>query len=223
MKKTIFISDFDGTISGEDFYRLMIDKYVPDGEEKYQQWREEKIKDIDFLGYVFNNIKQEQNIIDDEAKKIPVDKSLKNFVEFINKNNGKFIILSAGSKYYIDIVLKELDLDVEVYSNISEYKEQGLYYNIDKEHEFYSERYGIDKKKVVESLIKDYDLSFYAGDSMPDYAPSLLTNMIFSKAKLTEELNKNDIKNEPFKTFNDIKSYLIKEYNFTEWGTNYEE
>ncbi len=214
MKKIIFISDFDGTISNEDFYRLMIDKYVPDGEEKYQLWREEKIKDIDFLGYVFNNIKQEQDIIDEEAKKIPVDKSLKEFVEFIARNNGEFIILSAGSKYYIDLVLKELGVDVKVYSNISEYKDKGLYYNIDKQHEFYSERYGIDKKKVVESLIKNYDLSFYAGDSMPDYAPSLLTDMIFSKARLTEELNKNNVKNEPFKTFDDIKEYLVKEYNF---------
>ncbi len=214
MKKTIFISDFDGTISSEDFYRLMIDKYVPSGEEKYNQWRKEEIKDIDFLGYVFSNIMQEQSIIDEEARKIPVDNTLKEFVEFIRKNNGEFVILSAGSKYYIDIILKELGIDVMVYSNISEYKDKGIYYKLDKEHEFYSDRYGIDKRKVVESLIKDYDMSFYAGDSMPDYAPSLLTDMIFSKAKLTEELNKNNVKNEPFKTFDDIKEYLIKEFNF---------
>ncbi len=214
MKKTIFISDFDGTISNEDFYRLMMDKYVPGSEEKYDLWREEKIKDIDFLGYVFENINQEQNIIDEEARNISIDLSLKDFVEFIRKNNGEFVILSAGSKYYIDLVLEKVGVDVKVYSNLSEYKDKGLYYNLDKEHEFYSERYGIDKKKVTESLIKDYDLSFYAGDSMPDYQASLLTNMVFSKAKLTEELNNNKIDNVPFKTFEDVKEYLIKEHNF---------
>lgn len=211
MKKFLFISDFDGTISKEDFYKMMSDKYVPSGNEMYSSWQNGEILDIDYLAHIFNNINQPKEIIDKEAKDIPIDESLADFINFVESSGGKFVILSAGATYYIEKVLEKRNINVDVYSNKSEYKDNGIYYTISKDDEFYHERYGIEKAKVVEHLkSKDkYDFVCYAGDSMPDYAPSILCDYIFSKAKLHEELTKNNIDNIKFTSFEkEVKSKL---------------
>ncbi|MBJ7885707.1 2,3-diketo-5-methylthio-1-phosphopentane phosphatase, partial [Bacillaceae bacterium HSR45] len=66
MKKWAFVSDFDGTISKQDFYWMVIDKYFPEGRELFKKWKSGELKDIEFLGTVFASINQsEQKIIDD--------------------------------------------------------------------------------------------------------------------------------------------------------------
>lgn len=49
MKKWAFVSDFDGTISKQDFYWMVIDKYFPEGRELFKKWKSGELKDIEFL------------------------------------------------------------------------------------------------------------------------------------------------------------------------------
>lgn len=213
MKDFVFISDFDGTISRKDFYWEMIDKYMKEeGNKKYKEWQEEKIKDIDFLGYIFKNINQEQEIIHKDILEIEIDPYLKDFIDYINDKNGDFIILSAGSSYYINIILEHLKLqNVTVYSNKAIYKDRGLHYDIDPTYEFYSERYGIDKKKVVEHLKTKYKTLYYAGDSMPDFEASLICDKRFATGKLIDIFNHRDLNYYAFNSFKDIKKIINEE------------
>ena len=70
MKKFIFVSDFDGTLTEKDFYKIIMEEYLKEDCKKlYNDWRNKKIKDIDYLGYVFKSIgRNEKEILEDFRK-----------------------------------------------------------------------------------------------------------------------------------------------------------
>ncbi|WP_252187759.1 MtnX-like HAD-IB family phosphatase [Anaeromonas frigoriresistens] len=210
MKKFVFISDFDGTITKKDFYWHIIDKYMKEeGNNKYLEWKAGKLKDIDFLGHVFKNIDREENEIKKDILELEIDTYLHQFINFIQRRDGEFVILSAGASYYIETILEYFKLDdITIYSNKAIYKEKGLHYDVDPNHKYYSERYGIDKKKVVEDLKTKYKRVYYAGDSMPDYEPSLICDLRFATGKLIDIFKERDIEFHEFESFKDIEDIL---------------
>lgn len=211
MKKDfVFVSDFDGTISHKDFYWYIIDNYLQEkGMEQYDRWRDEQIKDIEFLGYIFENIGRTEEEIIEDIKSMEIDAFLKEFVEYIKERKGDFVILSAGSSYYINIILEHLGIEnVTVYSNKAVFKEKGLYFDIEPTDKFYSERYGLDKKKVVKHLKEQYDLVYYAGDSEPDFEPSLVSDVRFARGQLIPLFEQNGVEFYPFENFQRIKKII---------------
>ncbi|MTI71017.1 MAG: HAD-IB family phosphatase [Firmicutes bacterium] len=207
----VFISDFDGTITKKDFYWHIIDMYLEkEGNDKYKKWQRGEMKDIDFLSYIFKNIGQDEEQIYKDIIKMKIDPYLKDFIDFIHSKNGDFIVLSAGTRYYIDILFEHLSLqDITVYSNKAVYKDKGIHFDIDPTDKFYSERYGIDKKKVVKYLKSKYNKTFYAGDSMPDYEPSLLCDERFATNKLISIFKEKGVNFHSFNSFKDIE-YILK-------------
>lgn len=216
MKKDfVFISDFDGTISKKDFYWHIIDKYMKaEGEKLYIRWKKGEFKDIEFLNTIFQSIGQDEKQIYNDIIEVPMDSYINTFIDFIHRINGDFIIVSAGSLYYINILLKYYEIeDISVYSNQGLYKDKGIHLEIDPSYEFYSERYGLDKKKVVECLRKKYSRLYYAGDSSPDYEASLLCDYRFAKGKLIQMYERNNIEYIPFDSFKDIRKVLEEDLN----------
>ena len=59
MKDFAFISDFDGTLTKKDFYKILSDTYL---KEKFpplfKAWKNGEMKDREYLSYVFNNVKR---------------------------------------------------------------------------------------------------------------------------------------------------------------------
>lgn len=209
-KDFIFISDFDGTISKKDFYWHVIDKYMKqEGSERYKEWQKGKIKDVDFLGHVFKNIGQEEHQIHKDIIEMEIDPYLKEFIKYLHSRNGDFVVLSAGADYYIKLLFEHLEIhNITIYSNRAIYKDKGIHFDIDSNYEFYSERYGIDKKKVVQNLKSKYSKTIYAGDSMPDLEPSLICDERFATGRLKGFLKEEEVNFYPFDGFEDIKRIL---------------
>ncbi|MFL0250055.1 MtnX-like HAD-IB family phosphatase [Clostridium neuense] len=214
MKKFIFVSDFDGTLTEKDFYKIIMEEYLKEDCKKlYNDWINKKIKDIDYLGYVFKNIGRNEEEIFEDIMKISLDPFAKEFIENIKANGGDFAVVSAGTSYYIDRMFENKGIkDVKVYSNKGVFKANGIHFELDKTNEFYSDIYGIDKGKVVKKLKESYDFVFYAGDSEPDLNAALIADVVFAKSslqKLLEERNKKYFQFENFKEIWDkVKGYL---------------
>lgn len=206
MKKFAFISDFDGTLTEKDFYKIITDEYLKEEtKEMYKDWKNKKIKDVEYLGYVFGNIKRTEKEIYDDIMKIKLDRFAAEFIKNIEANGGDFIIVSAGTGYYIDKVLKNNQIqDVEVYTNKGIFEDNGIHFVLDKNDEFYSEIYGIDKMKIVKKLKSKYDKIFYAGDSEPDLKAALLADIVFAKGKLIDFLKQENKEFIEFNDFSDI-------------------
>lgn len=211
MKNFAFVSDFDGTLTEKDFYKIITDDYLKDEvSSMYQDWRNKKIKDKDYLGYIFKNIRRNEDEIYEDIMKISIDPYASEFVKNIKNAGGDFIIVSAGTSYYINKIIEKHGIDdVEIYSNKGVYKDNGIHFVLDEKNEFYSDIYGIDKMKVVKSLKNKYDKIFYAGDSEPDLNASLLADVIFARGSLVQLLKKENKPFFEFKTFSDIWEKVI--------------
>jgi 2,3-diketo-5-methylthio-1-phosphopentane phosphatase len=206
MKNFAFISDFDGTLTEKDFYKIIMDEYLKDEcSEMYKEWRNKKIKDVEYLGYVFKNIKRSEEKIYEDIMKISIDPCAKEFINNIKLAGGDFVVISAGTSYYIDKAFEKNGINgVEVYSNKGVFKDNGIHFDLDENSDFYSEIYGIDKYKVVKKLKEKYDKVFYAGDSEPDLKPALIADVVFAKGGLVELLEKEDKEFIKFESFSEV-------------------
>ncbi|MBT2689517.1 MtnX-like HAD-IB family phosphatase [Bacillus sp. ISL-47] len=210
MKKWAFVSDFDGTISKKDFYLIMMDKYFPEGRKLMPKWKAGEIKDIDFLNRVFTSIDQEEDQIIADILSIPIDEEVPEFIKTIQENGGDFYILSAGTDYYIHHILNKYGIkDVKVFSNEGYYHEKNVHMNIDKNHRHYSERYGIDKSKVIQDLKSKYETVYFIGDSEPDSHPAEHADITFAKNGLQDLLRKKNVPFIPVEEFKEVERYLM--------------
>lgn len=206
MKNFIFVSDFDGTLTEKDFYKIIMDKYLKEKcRNLYRDWRNKKIRDIDYLGYVFENIGRNEKEILEDIMEISIDPYAKEFINNVKSSGGDFAVVSAGTSYYIERLFESKEIkNVTIYSNKSIFKDNGLHFQLDETSEFYSSIYGIDKEKVVKKLKEKYNFIFYAGDSEPDLKAALISDVVFARGSLSELLRENDKKFIEFKNFQDI-------------------
>ena len=211
-KKFVFISDFDGTLTHKDFYKIIIDKYLgEEGKKLYKAWREEEYKDKDFLHKIYSSIDRTEEEILEDILQIQWDDNADRVIRRIRESGGDFIILSAGTNYYINRLLKEKGFeDIEVYSNPGEYRDRGIHLNIDKNNPYYSDIYGINKEKVVAEFKNKYPYVYYAGDSAPDIPPCKLANICFAKGELQDMLDEKGMKYIPIKDYRDIENFLVE-------------
>ncbi|SIS45079.1 MtnX-like HAD-IB family phosphatase [Salimicrobium flavidum] len=209
MKNWAFVSDFDGTISKKDFYWVVIEKYFPEGQELFRKWKAGEMKDIEFLSTVFSSIDQgEQQIIED-IWQIPIDSHIPEFIKMIQNNGGDFYILSAGTDYYIYHILEKYDIKgVTVLSNEGYYQDGNVHMNIDPGHRHFSERYGIDKSKVIQDLKEEYETVHFAGDSEPDSHPAVYADLTFAKDALKDILKEKNIPFIPVTAFEEVEAEL---------------
>lgn len=205
--KVVFASDFDGTISLRDFYWIVIDKYLgKEYIELYHQWQAKKIKDVDFLNMVFNNIKKDYETVINDIYSIPIDTKAINFIKWFTDEVGEFYVISAGCKYYIDILLDKYSIAnrVKVIANPGYYENGSIYMVPDTSKEYYSEIFGVDKGKAVEMIKREADFLFFAGDSRPDYYAAKVSDYVFAKHQLADILREEGIKFFEFRDFGDI-------------------
>ncbi|WP_088035537.1 MtnX-like HAD-IB family phosphatase [Evansella clarkii] len=210
--KWAFVSDFDGTISKKDFYWIIIEKYFPEGHELFKRWKDGEMKDIEFLSTVFASIFKEEEEIKQEILTIPIDEHVPSFIRRVQENGGDFYILSAGTDYYINHVLEKYGITgVEVFSNKGFFREKNIHLNIDESHNHFSERYGIDKAKVIQSIKEKYDVVYFAGDSEPDSHAVPFADLTFAKDALIGLLKEKEAATFfPVSAFKDIEDYLTK-------------
>ena len=208
--KFAFISDFDGTITERDFYKIVIDKYLPEmGKEPLTAWLNKEYTDRDFLNMVFSNINISEEQLLQEILQIPMDTTAFDVIKAIQDAGGTFVILSAGTSYYIQPLLEHYGLkNVIVYSNLGEYKDGGIHLVTDEKAPFYSDFYGINKEKVVKFLKKQFPAIYYAGDSAPDINPCKHADIAFAKGALQGMLDRQHIDYVPITKYQEIYDVL---------------
>jgi len=212
MKDFAFISDFDGTLTKKDFYKILSEAYYK--EELlpiFNSWKNGEMKNREYLSYVFNNVRRSESELNEDILNISFDPFAKAFIEQVKAAGGDFIVISAGASYYIDKVFENYNIkEVDVYSNKGIYKNNGIYFDLDEHSEFYSDRYGIDKLIIVEKTKANYKKIIYAGDSAPDLPPALISDLVFAKGKLVDLLRKEKKEFVEFENFSEVWDKLKK-------------
>lgn len=204
MKRFLFISDFDGTMTSQDFFLQIMYRYQH-SKVFSNNWK----SGFDLLSDVFSSINLSEDELQNEIEHIPLDPYFVDVVNLVRNCGGDFLILSAGCKYYIERKLKSVGIDdVDIIANDGIYKNDGIELIRDRDSRFYSEKFGIDKEKVVEYFRDKYEVIAYAGDSFVDFEACKLCDLKFSKGRLDNILNLFSIDHYNFKNFSEIVKIL---------------
>ena len=212
MKDFIFISDFDGTLTDEDFYYIVMKKFLGDtGKKIYKDWINEEMTVFEFLRKIFGSINASEEEVIKAVMDIKFDTYAKDFIDSVKEANGDFMILSAGCGYYIHKLLEHLNMtDIKVISNNGVYEDGKIVMTADKNSPFYSETYGIDKALVVEHYKSIYPKVYFAGDSEPDFRAAKKADFVFARGHLQKMIRDSGVNYVDVENFNEIGAYLNK-------------
>ncbi len=77
---------------------------------------------------------------------------------------------------------------------------------------YHSSELGVDKAKLVQTLIAQGKTVAYAGDGLPDILPSKLVDdrLRFARGTLAEALRAEGLPFQTYSTWSDIANYLIE-------------
>lgn len=207
--KTLFISDFDGTATALDFYKIVLNKIGDEGWRFVEEHRKTGKVDYHFLNKIFGwhtiTTQEYKELIDT----IELDVHLEALLNYLKTQNIDFKFVSAGFDTYIhDVLHKEGYQDIEVITNPGFFKEGLMGVTPSLNSPFYSPLFGIDKGKVLRHLKKNCDKLYFAGDSEPDLSAALEADVVFAKGELIPFLAEAGKSYIAFETYDEVVEHL---------------
>lgn len=212
-QKYVLVSDFDGTITSDDFFTLIADKYFD--EQTLAPWRQYlsgKMTHLNALKQMFAQIHLSSDELLKFINQISYDPKFIDTVKLCSQKNIPVYICSAGCDYYINKLIGDIikEYNITVVSNHGIYDEKcGLQMVPPPENSpFYDEKIGISKAAVVKKLHQEGYKVIFAGDGPPDFAPAGIADVVFAKKRLLAKCIEANIKTEKFDDFQDIFNFI---------------
>ncbi|MDR2153138.1 MAG: MtnX-like HAD-IB family phosphatase [Helicobacteraceae bacterium] len=216
MNKWAFLSDFDGTISDDDFFYYTAEAFFDDNALK--PWREylagEK-SHFDALKEMFASLRLPQDEFDRFIAGVRIDPRIENVFAICRDKQIPIYIASAGCDYYIKRLIGDLidKFQITLLSNRGEYAQTSGLTMIapEKNDPFYDPLVGVSKYKLAQTLKnKGYKLIF-AGDGAPDFESAQISDIVFAKKILLQKRQEANLPSRKFESFADIEQFLKEE------------
>lgn len=202
MASFALVSDFDGTITRNDFYTLIAERYMgPDAMNVWDSYRAGKITHFEAMQWFFSHAPDDEDSLESLLRDVAPDPSLSECAEALSRAGWDLIIVSAGSSWYIDTILQRCRVQATVHSNPGRIiPGRGLVMDLPRNSPYFCPDVGIDKSAVMQSALGRYQRVAFAGDGPPDIAPSLIAypDLRFARGFLADELLR---RREPFRRF----------------------
>ena len=207
-KKSIFLIDFDITISKKDSTDVLLETHQPEfKQELRKKYRAGEYSIREFIKYGLGslNITKEQ-YIQTLQENVTIDET---FIDFV-KSGEEFKIVSAGARLNVQGTLSKYGInlpDSEVISN--DLKFSGTDKNqITVENPFLDKEgyYGVDKKEAVENYKKKGYKTYFVGDGPSDYKALEVADFAFVRkgTRAVKFCQENGIDFFEFDNFNEI-------------------
>lgn len=210
--KWALVSDFDGTITDDDFFWFVIDAYLSAADlEPWNCYLRGECTHLEAMRGVFSKLHIPESELLAFIDTIRVDKCFAAAAELCCRKNIPVYICSAGSDYYINRLLGKVidENNVHLVTNHGVYTpKKGLELFPPADSPFYDAKVGVSKVGVVKALKQDGYKVVFAGDGPPDVAAAQAADVVFAKKYLLEKCQELGIQTRPFNTFADIVKYL---------------
>lgn len=210
----ILVSDFDGTMTQHDFYKLVIKSLLPPRTHDYWgDYHEGRITHFEALRGLFAAIRATEAEVLEVLRKMELDPKLPEAVAALRKSGWEIVVTSAGSGWYIDRLLKGAGVDIEVFSNPGRFIEgQGLLMEMPSDPQFRSPTLGVNKAGVVQSFLNAGKTVAFAGDSFPDAEAARLVNgdRRFAHSDLADLLRGEKLAFHWYDQWSDIAPVLLR-------------
>jgi len=188
----IFVTDFDGTMTQRDFYRVAMARLVPPGTHDYwEDYLAGRLTHFAALQAIFRQIRGDEDDVMAAVREMELDPRAGAAIARLRQAGWEVRIASAGCHWYIDRLLAVQDIHVTVYANPGTYDPlPGLLMTPPVDSPYFSSETGIDKLAVVRVALESTPEVAFAGDGPPDLAPALLVppHRRFARGYLAEAL-----------------------------------
>ncbi len=214
MKKSILISDFDGTMTRADFYDLVCREFPEIAGGFWSQYEKGQITHFEALRCIFAGIRAPESKLLEIIEMMQIDPQLPQAIGELAQNGWDVTVASAGCDWYIKRLLAAQGVTITVHANPGEYfPDRGLVMHLPPPSPFLSMELGVNKVAVVREAIKNFQRVAFAGDGRPDLAPALLVpaKRRFAKSWLAQKLHEIGEDFQPFDQWHDVPALLLKE------------
>lgn len=212
-KQGILISDFDGTMTRKDFFRAAIETVPKATAQWWLRYERGEVSHFDALANIFDALRCSNEEMEDIIEQMQFEPGIREACENLSQANWRVIVVSAGCGWYVEKILGDAQLKLEVYSNPGVFREgEGLKMSRSELSPFYHVETGIDKAAVVRKALCETPHVAFAGDGRPDLAPALLVSdeLRFARGWLAEELERRYESFVPFAQWDDISRHLLR-------------
>lgn len=213
--KAILVTDFDGTITAVDFYVLAVENLLtPADLAPWHAYAAGTITHFEAVRDIFLRIRAPESHVLALLQETRPDPELPRYVEALRRAGWGIVVASAGCDWYIDKILAQLGVVLDVHCNPGVYHEGGpLDMTLPLDDPFCSKEYGIDKSGIVRHYLDAGLPVVYAGNGPPDVAPSLLLppSRRFARTELAEALTASGEGFRPFSVWSDVAKALLAE------------
>ena len=210
----IFVSDYDGTITERDFYSLPAERYIPEGTPDYfAQYREGRITHFEAMAAYFAFAPAQEEQIEELLTASRVDPDLAGAAGRLQRSGWELLVVSAGSSWYVERVLKAAGVQATVYSNPGRLERgRGLVLEkLDRSSPFHSATVGVDKAAITRQALAVTETVAFAGNGLPDLQPALLVRpeLRFARGFLADALRERGESFRPFRRWSEIANELV--------------
>lgn len=208
----ILVSDFDGTLTKHDFYKLAIESLLPpDTADNWAEYRAGAITHFEALRRYFAAIRATEEQVLAVVRKMGLEPGLPAAVQSLRHAGWEVVVASAGCAWYIRRLLGEAGVSLEVHSNPGKFQPgAGLLMEMPLGSPFLSPTLGINKTGVVQHHLAEGRTVAFAGDGFPDAEPARLVpgNLRFARGDLADVLRAEGLPFQRFDAWSEIAEIL---------------
>jgi 2,3-diketo-5-methylthio-1-phosphopentane phosphatase len=214
MRPGLLVSDFDGTITRNDFYRLIVETFAPSGLETF--WKgyvEGRYSHFEALAGIFATLRATEPEVLLALQRSEAEPELAAWVGRLNEAGWDVVIASAGCQWYIERILSSSGVRLEVHANPGRYEEgRGLIMELPHGSRFFCPRVGIDKAAVVRAGLERGQVLAFAGDGFTDLPAAKLVpeQRRFARVDLATALQNEGLPFRPFERWGEVARALCE-------------
>ena len=215
MRPGVLVTDFDGTITQEDFFQVAAQAFAPSGLEEYWGgYLEGRHTHFEALRGIFGTIRATEAEMAEALVRMRPEPDLAAWARRLGEAGWDVVVASAGCGWYIERVLSAAGARLEVHASPGRFAEdEGLVMELPTGSRFLSLTHGIDKAAVVRSVLEQGRTAAFAGDGFPDAPAAKLVPEArrFARADLAQALREEGLAFRPFGRWADVARALCAE------------
>jgi 2,3-diketo-5-methylthio-1-phosphopentane phosphatase len=208
----VLVTDFDGTITGREFYDLAVAAFLPAERPDYwSDYAAGRISHFEALSGIFRHLRCTEEELRGLTGQMEPDPDLPASIERLRAAGWDVVIVSNGTHWYIDPILESLGVTVPVYSSPGRFRpEGGLHMEPPLDSRYFNPAFGIDKALLVADLQLHYRRVAFAGNGSPDRQAALAVQpeLRFARRWLANWLEAQGEPYRPFQRWADIAREL---------------
>lgn len=210
----VLVSDFDGTMTQHDFYKLAIESLLPaDVPDYWARYRTGEITHFEALRLYFAAIRKTEEEVLDVVRRMQLDPKLPSAVAALRQAGWRVVVASAGCDWYIRYLLSAAGIDVEVHANLGRFEAgKGLLMEMPKDSPYWCANLGVDKTRIVRHSLEEGQIVAFSGDGFPDADPARLVpaEMRYARADLARVLSSEGLAFHSYQCWSEIVEHLLQ-------------